>query len=88
MDDFQWNKSVKLNPKERNRAILEALRSHGDLKAALFVACRHVDNDKGTALLREWDRAGHMIGNHSFSHKYLNNSKVTAEVYDGRHTKV
>jgi len=82
MDDFQWNKSVKLSPKERNRAILEALRSRGDLKAALFVACRNLENDEGMTLLREWDRAGHLIGNHSFSHKYLNNGKVTPEVFD------
>lgn len=82
MDDFQWNKSVKLNPEERNRAILDALHSHGDLKAALFVACRYLDSDKGVALLREWDRAGHLIGNHSFSHKFLNSDKVTAEVFE------
>ena len=81
IDDFNWNKSVRLSPDERNRAMLQALRSHGDLKAALFVACRNADNDKGKELLREWDRAGHLIGNHSFSHKYLNNNKVTAEVF-------
>lgn len=83
IDDFNWNKSVKLNPDERNRAILEALHSRGNLKAALFVACRHLDNEKGIELLREWDRAGHLIGNHSFSHKYLNSAKVTADVYTG-----
>ncbi len=81
MDDFQWNKSVKLSPEERNRAILEALRSRGNLKAALFVACKNVGSDKGITLLGEWDRAGHLIGNHSFSHKYLNSSKVTPEVF-------
>ena len=81
IDDFNWNKSVKLNPDERNRAILEALRSRGNLKAALFVACRHVDTEQGIELLREWDRAGHLIGNHSFSHKYLNSAKVTADLY-------
>ncbi|MGI9165076.1 MAG: polysaccharide deacetylase family protein [Pyrinomonadaceae bacterium] len=83
MDDFNWNKSVRLSPDDRNRAILEALQSRGNLKAALFVACRYVDNAKGIELLREWDRAGHLIGNHSFSHKYLNSAKVTADVYTG-----
>jgi peptidoglycan/xylan/chitin deacetylase (PgdA/CDA1 family) len=81
IDDFNWNKSLKLSPDERNRAILQALRSHGDLKAALFVACRNVESNKGKELLREWDRAGHLIANHSFSHKYLNSNKVTAEVF-------
>jgi len=79
MDDFAWNKSVKLSPEERNRAILDALKSHGNLKAALFVAGKNADNVTGQTLLREWDTAGHMIANHSYSHKYLNSSKTTVE---------
>jgi peptidoglycan/xylan/chitin deacetylase (PgdA/CDA1 family) len=81
MDDFAWNKSMKLAPEARNRAILGALRSHGSLKAALFVAGMNADNEQGQTLLREWDKAGHVIGNHSYSHKYLNSSKVTPEVF-------
>lgn len=81
MDDFIWNRSVKLEPDERNRAILGALQSHGGLKAALFVAGRHADNEKGKDLLREWDRAGHLIGNHSYSHTELNSSEVTTEKF-------
>ncbi|MGI8918579.1 MAG: polysaccharide deacetylase family protein [Pyrinomonadaceae bacterium] len=81
IDDFNWNKSVKLDPDQRNQALLTALRSHGNLKAALFVTCRFADNDKGKELLKEWDRAGHLIGNHSYSHKYLNSSKVTPEIF-------
>lgn len=81
IDDFNWNKSIKLGPDQRNQALLGALRSHNDLKAALFVACRFADNDKGKELLHQWDRAGHLIGNHSYSHKYLNSSKVTPEVF-------
>ncbi len=81
IDDFNWNKSLRLSPDERNRAILQALRSHGDLKAALFVACRNAESDKGKELLRQWDKAGHLIANHSFSHKYLNSKNVTADVF-------
>ena len=81
IDDFNWNKSVKLDPDQRNRALLAALRSHGNLQAALFVTCKFADNDKGKQLLNEWDRAGHLIGNHSYSHKELNSSKVTAEEF-------
>lgn len=80
IDDFHWNKSVRLTPDERNQAMLAALRSHG-IKSALFVAGRNADNEKGKSLLREWDRAGHMIGNHSYSHKELNSGKVTTEVF-------
>jgi peptidoglycan-N-acetylglucosamine deacetylase len=80
MDDFFWNKSVRLTPDERNRAILGALQSHG-LRAALFVAGKNADNEKGKSLLREWDRAGHLIGNHSYSHMELNSGEVTTEIF-------
>ena len=78
IDDFYWNKSVRLTPEQRNAAILSTLQSH-KLKTALFVAGGNADNEKGKALLSEWDRAGHIIANHSYSHKYLNSAKVTAE---------
>jgi peptidoglycan-N-acetylglucosamine deacetylase len=81
MDDFDWNKSVRLSPDQRNEAILGHLRAHGNLKATMFVAGKFVDNEKGKGLLRAWADAGHTIGNHSYSHKYLNSSKVTAEIF-------
>lgn len=81
IDDFNWNKSVKLNSHERNRSMLESLRSHGDLKAALFVTCRYLNSDEGKQLLQAWDQAGHFIANHSYSHKELNSKNVTAEVF-------
>src|SRR5882762_7472036 len=80
MDDFLWNRSVRLTPDERNQAILGALRSH-DLKAALFVQGKNADNAKGKRLLSEWDRAGHLIGNHTYSHMELNSSEVTSEMF-------
>jgi peptidoglycan-N-acetylglucosamine deacetylase len=81
MDDFLWNKSVRLTPAERNRAILGALQAHGGLKAALFVAGKNADNEEGKHLLREWDRAGHLIGNHSYSHMELNSGEVTTNIF-------
>lgn len=81
IDDFNWNKSVRLNPNERNRSMLEALRSRGGLKAALFVTCRYVDSNEGKQLLQAWDQAGHLIANHSYSHKQLNSKNVPAGVF-------
>lgn len=78
MDDFNWQPSLKLSSEERNSSILNALESHSGLKAALFVKGKNVDNETGKALLAQWDKAGHMIANHSYSHQYLNSSKVNA----------
>jgi peptidoglycan-N-acetylglucosamine deacetylase len=81
MDDFFWDKSLRLDPDQRNQAILGALKSQGNLKAALFVKGKNADSEKGMALLREWDQSGHLIGNHSYSHTYLNSSKVEVGAY-------
>ncbi|HEX8142964.1 MAG TPA: polysaccharide deacetylase family protein [Pyrinomonadaceae bacterium] len=81
MDDFRWADTPRLSAQERNRALLSTLRAHGDLKIALFVTGKYVDNEKGRRLLREWDSAGHLIANHSYSHLYYNSSRISFEAY-------
>src|SRR5437868_14717542 len=68
MDDFFWHNPVKLTAVERNEAILGTLRSHS-IKAAAFVVGRNVEADEGKQLLNSWDKAGHLIGNHTYSHR-------------------
>src|ERR1700730_13438724 len=82
MDDFTWSgDAVRLTGEERNQAILETLRAHS-LKAALFVRASNIDDDKGKTLLECWDSAGHLIGNHSYSHWYYNSKRITAEAFE------
>jgi peptidoglycan/xylan/chitin deacetylase (PgdA/CDA1 family) len=81
MDDFNWADTPKLKAEECNSAILAALREHGDLKAALFVKGKNVDNERGRRLLRAWDEAGHTIANHSYSHRGYNSPEVDFETY-------
>ena len=68
-------------PGERDIAIIDALKNHNDLKAALFVCGKHVDSPKGRNLLESWDRGGHQIGNHSYSHYNLNSPNIDAEKF-------
>src|SRR5258706_12807398 len=78
MDDFTCaGNAVRLTGEERNQAILETFRARS-LKAALFVRASNIDNDKGKDLLKAWDAAGHVIGNHSYSHWYYNSARITA----------
>lgn len=81
MDDFNWDNSLRLDPDQRNRALLEALKSRGNLKAALFVKGQNADSEKGKSLLSDWDRAGHLIGNHSYSHQYYHSKKIDADAF-------
>lgn len=81
MDDFNWGNAVRLSASERNQAILATLNSHS-LKAALFVMGRNIDNEEGKALLKPWSEAGHLIGNHTYSHRNYNNPAMTASNYE------
>ena len=80
MDDFNWANAVKLTAAERNQSILDTLQSNS-IKAALFVVGRNIDSDEGKQLLSSWDNAGHMIGNHTYSHRNYNAPEATAREY-------
>ena len=80
MDDFSWRNAVKLTAIQRNDFILETLKAHKH-KAALFVIGRNIDNDEGKELLKPWDEAGHLIGNHTYSHRDLNAREADVKEY-------
>jgi len=80
MDDFGWQNPVRLSSTERNRAILSTLEKH-KLKAALFVTARNIDNDEGKQLLSAWDNAGHLIGNHTYSHRNFASPEITVDAF-------
>src|SRR4030095_14539244 len=81
MDDFAWQNTVRLTAGERNRAILSTLQTH-KIKAALFVTARNIDNEEGKQLLSAWDTAGHLIGNHTYSHRDFANPATTLAEYE------
>lgn len=80
MDDFHWQNAVKLTAAERNRAILETLRAHS-IKAAMFVIGRNIEEEEGKQLLSAWDQAGHLIGNHTYSHRNFNAPTTDVKAY-------
>ena len=78
MDDFRWRGIPGNDPKKANRALLDTLAKHSNLKAALFACGINVDQPAGRQLLQSWSDAGHIIGNHTYSHPSYNSPKVTA----------
>ena len=81
MDDFSWAaNAVRLNADQRNHAILDTLKAHS-IKAALFVVGRNIDNEAGKALLGKWNDAGHMIGNHTYSHRNYAAASMTPAAF-------
>ena len=77
MDDFNLGFNIRLNPRERNERILDTLAKHKH-KAAGFVTGRFVDSVFGDEVVKAWSNAGHLIGNHSYTH--LNSSDEDTEI--------
>jgi len=80
MDDFFWQDAIYQTATQRNQAILGALKSHS-IKAAMFVIGRNVEAEEGKQLLAEWNNAGHLIGNHTYSHQNFNSPSMTLQNY-------
>lgn len=82
MDDFGLGFNKVLTPTQRNAAILAALAKHGH-KAAGFVSGNlAVAGGERAALaqvvIQSWSDAGHLIGNHTWSHN--NSSETDADI--------
>ena len=73
MDDFNLFGADEQTAEKRNQAILSALRAHS-IKAAIFVCGKAIDSPLGQRLLKQWNDAGHIIANHTYSHRNYANS--------------
>ncbi len=69
LDDPTPSLASVLKWQEANGRILKAISEKG-VRAALFVCGMRVDEADGAKLLSSWDQAGHLICNHSYSHKF------------------
>ncbi len=69
LDDPTLSLGSVLKWPEANSRLLKAI-SGKDVHGALFVCGMRVDDADGAKLLSAWDQAGHLICNHSYSHKF------------------
>src|SRR6266403_5412085 len=69
LDDPTLKLGSVLKWQEANTRILKAIAAK-DIRAALFVCGMRVDEADGAKLVSAWDEAGHLICNHSYSHKF------------------
>jgi len=65
---------------ERDQEIRQALK-RASIKIGIFAAGFEVDSTEGKLLLGNWDADGHIIGNHTYSHKSYNSSSWSFERY-------
>lgn len=80
MDDYHWRNAIKQTAQERNQSILKTLDKHS-IKAAAFVIGRNIEDREGKDLIAAWDKAGHLIGNHTYSHRNFNAPETDVDAY-------
>jgi peptidoglycan-N-acetylglucosamine deacetylase len=80
MDDFFWQGAIKQTAQERNASILDTFSKHS-IKAAAFVVGRNVEAQDGKDIIAAWDKAGHLIGNHTYSHRDFNAPEADVKTY-------
>jgi peptidoglycan/xylan/chitin deacetylase (PgdA/CDA1 family) len=80
MDDFAWRSIPEPWRDQANSTLLQTLASR-NLKAAIFVAGHNVDDDQGLSLVRKWGDAGHIIGNHTYTHPNFNGESATLAAF-------
>lgn len=81
IDDFDLTDTPLMTGTERDIAIRRALARHG-VKGAGFPAGKFVDNPDGTRVLGAWSGDGHIIGNHSYAHRYFGGGDPPALMAD------
>src|SRR5947208_359234 len=77
MDDVNWRAIPEPFAREANARMLGALKDHGGSRAALFVTGMNVDDETGRRIIRSWSDAGHLIGNHTYSHRNYGSMEPT-----------
>jgi len=68
IDDFNWQSIPNPFAPVASRTLLDTLEAYG-LKTALFVIGRNIESPEGRSTLDLWNDAGHIIGNHTYSHR-------------------
>lgn len=81
IDDFDLSDTPLMSGSARDTAILAALDRH-HIKAGGFVAGKYVDALVAPQVLGNWSDQGHLLGNHSFAHRYFNGQDPDALLAD------
>jgi peptidoglycan-N-acetylglucosamine deacetylase len=76
MDDVNWQSIPAPYADTADERLLSTLKGS---QTALFAVGRNVDNPEGKQILSRWRAAGHILGNHTYSHIPLRDSTVSFE---------
>ena len=80
-DDGNPNDILTYKGEEWNNRIVQTLKKY-KIDAVWFVEAKNMNNNKGKLLLKNWDRSGNLIANHTFTHLNYDDEKVSIERYE------
>lgn len=78
MDDPNTEDTPRCSAEERNRLILDQLAARR-VQVMLFVCGKRIDSPQGAEVLSAFNNAGHLLANHSYSHRNYNDPTNTSE---------
>jgi len=78
MDDPNTEETPHYSAEERNRRILEQLAARR-VQVMLFVCGKRIGSPRGADVLSAFNDAGHLLANHSYSHRNYNDPANTSE---------
>ncbi len=76
--DDGFNPGTQPDAAQWNAQILAALHTH-QITAALFPSLARMGGTDGLGLVKAWAQAGHLVGNHTASHRSLADPKVSLD---------
>lgn len=76
--DDGFNPATQPKAAQWNAQMLATLHEH-KIKAALFPSLTRIGGVEGLGLVKAWAQAGHLVGNHTASHRSLADPKVSLE---------
>jgi peptidoglycan-N-acetylglucosamine deacetylase len=79
-DDGSTKDILDYNYLKWNQMILDNLKAH-NLQAVWYVAGKRLNNREGKNILESWDKAGHIIANHTYNHINYNDENNSFETY-------
>jgi peptidoglycan/xylan/chitin deacetylase (PgdA/CDA1 family) len=79
-DDGSTSDILNYKQAHWNALILKHLKDH-DAQAVFFACGKGLNDPKGESVLSAWDNAGHLIANHTFSHKNYNKPATTFQFF-------
>jgi peptidoglycan-N-acetylglucosamine deacetylase len=75
MDDLRWDVIPAALRQRADEQLLAGFDRHKD-RVALFVIGEAGDTSEGRAIVGRWSARGHMIGNHTWSHRWIDKLPV------------